>query len=124
MTPAAPSPFLEIPSREWLCANALCFAIFDRFPVSPGHVLVITRRVVSTFFECTPDEQAALMQLVGEVRTLQGDRPCVGDFVKFANHFDDQCPRLYFRFNSRSYSLWCPIQNHTRSDPSSTATAR
>jgi len=31
---------------------------------------------------------------------------------------------LYFRFNSRSYSLWWPIQNHTKSAPSSTATAR
>jgi hypothetical protein len=31
---------------------------------------------------------------------------------------------LYFRFNNRSYSLWWPIQNQTRSDPSSTATAR
>ena len=74
MTPAAPSPFLEVPEAEWVCANTLAFAIYDRFPVSPGHVLVITRRVVPTFFECTAAEQAALMELVGEVKRLLDDR--------------------------------------------------
>lgn len=57
MTSAAPSPFLKIPEAEWVCANDRCFAIFDSFPVSPGHVLVITRRVVPTFFDCTAAEQ-------------------------------------------------------------------
>jgi superfamily II DNA or RNA helicase/diadenosine tetraphosphate (Ap4A) HIT family hydrolase/HKD family nuclease/SOS-response transcriptional repressor LexA len=70
MESAAPSPFLELPEAEWVCANALAFAIYDRFPVSPGHVLVITRRVMPTFFECTADEQAALVELVGEVKRL------------------------------------------------------
>ena len=68
--PKSASPFLEIAEADWLCANRLCFAIFDSFPVTPGHVLVITRRVVPTFFECTPAEQAALMELVTSVKTL------------------------------------------------------
>jgi len=70
MESAAPSPFLGVPEAEWVCANALAFAIYDRFPVSPGHVLVITRRVMPTFFDCTADEQAALVELVGEVKRL------------------------------------------------------
>ena len=37
-------------------------------------MLVITRRVVPTFFECTADEQAALMELVGEVKRLLDER--------------------------------------------------
>jgi superfamily II DNA or RNA helicase/diadenosine tetraphosphate (Ap4A) HIT family hydrolase/HKD family nuclease len=74
MDPVAPSPFLGIPEAEWVCANDLCFAIFDSFPVSPGHVLVITRRVVPTFFECTAAEQQALMALVGEVKALLDER--------------------------------------------------
>ncbi|MFN7813305.1 MAG: HIT domain-containing protein, partial [Planctomycetia bacterium] len=65
-----PSPFSAIPEAEWLCANELAFAIYDRFPVSPGHVLVITRRVVPTYFDCTAAEQAAVMELVGEVKRL------------------------------------------------------
>jgi superfamily II DNA or RNA helicase/diadenosine tetraphosphate (Ap4A) HIT family hydrolase/HKD family nuclease len=71
---AAPSPFLEVPEAEWVCANDFCFAIFDSFPVSPGHVLVITQRVVPTFFECTAAEQQALMALVGEVKALLDER--------------------------------------------------
>jgi superfamily II DNA or RNA helicase/diadenosine tetraphosphate (Ap4A) HIT family hydrolase/SOS-response transcriptional repressor LexA len=71
---ASSSPFLEIPEAEWLCANALAFAIYDRFPVSPGHVLVITRRVVPTFFDCTTAEQGAVMELVGEVKALLDER--------------------------------------------------
>ena len=74
MDPAAPSPFLEVPEAEWVCANELAFAIFDSFPVSPGHVLVITRRVVPTYFDCTAAEQAAVMVLVGEVKRLLDER--------------------------------------------------
>jgi diadenosine tetraphosphate (Ap4A) HIT family hydrolase/HKD family nuclease len=74
MESAAPSPFLDIPEAEWVCANDLCFGIFDSYPVSPGHVLVITRRVVPTFFECTAAEQGAIMTLVGEVKALLDDR--------------------------------------------------
>jgi diadenosine tetraphosphate (Ap4A) HIT family hydrolase len=66
----SPSPFSAIPEAEWLCAKVLAFASFDSFPVSPGHALVITRRVVPTYFDCTAAEQAAVMELVGEVKRL------------------------------------------------------
>ena len=36
MESAAPPPFLEVPEAEWVCANDLCFAIFDSFLLSPG----------------------------------------------------------------------------------------
>ena len=74
-TSPSPSPLSAIPEAEWLCANELAFAIFDSFPVSPGHVLVITRRVVPTYFDCTAAEQAAVMELVGEVKRLLDERP-------------------------------------------------
>jgi diadenosine tetraphosphate (Ap4A) HIT family hydrolase len=48
----------------------LAFAIFDGFPVSPGHVLVTTRRIVETWFDATDEEQAALMALVKEAKRL------------------------------------------------------
>ncbi|MEI6506272.1 MAG: HIT domain-containing protein [Planctomycetota bacterium] len=70
----SPSPFSGIPEAEWLCANELAFAILDSFPVSPGHVLVITRRVVPTYFDCTAAEQGAVMVLVGEVKRLLDER--------------------------------------------------
>jgi len=69
-TSPTPSPFSAIPEAEWLCANDLAFAIYDQFPVSPGHVLVITRRVVPTYFDCTAAEQGTVMELVREVKRL------------------------------------------------------
>ena len=64
------SPFLSVPSSDWLCSNDLAFAIFDGFPVSPGHILVTTRRIVETWFDATDDEQNALMALVKEAKRL------------------------------------------------------
>ncbi|MDP4781084.1 MAG: DEAD/DEAH box helicase family protein, partial [Akkermansiaceae bacterium] len=64
------SPFLAVPVDDWLCSNELAFAIFDGFPVSPGHILVTTRRIVETWFDATDDEQAALMVLVKESKRL------------------------------------------------------
>ncbi|MGD7652106.1 MAG: HIT domain-containing protein, partial [Verrucomicrobiales bacterium] len=64
------SPFLAIPVDDWLCSNDLAFAIFDGFPVSPGHVLVTTKCIVETWFDATDDEQAALMELVKESKRL------------------------------------------------------
>ncbi len=62
------SPFLTRPSSEHIAANDLAFAIRDGFPVSPGHTLIVTRRVIATWFDATPEEQAAVMALVSAVK--------------------------------------------------------
>ena len=68
------SPFLNAPSSHWIASNRLAFAVPDQFPVSPGHTLVVTRRVVPSWFDATADEQAAMMDLVNEVkRRLDAD---------------------------------------------------
>lgn len=74
MDSTARSPFLQVPEAEWVCFNDLCFVILDSFPVSPGHSIVITRRVVPTFFDCTAAEQQALMALAGVVKALLDER--------------------------------------------------
>lgn len=62
------SPFLERPLSDWVASNSLAFAMRDAFPVSPGHTLVVPRRLVATWFEATREERAALLELVDEVR--------------------------------------------------------
>ncbi len=64
----ADSPFLAIPPSEWIASNEKAFAIWDSFPVSPGHVLVITRRPVATWFDADAQEQAAILELVNVVK--------------------------------------------------------
>ena len=66
--PLEDSPFLQLPEAAWIASNALAFAIFDGFPVSPGHALVITRRRVASWFDASTAEQSALMALVNEVK--------------------------------------------------------
>jgi superfamily II DNA or RNA helicase/diadenosine tetraphosphate (Ap4A) HIT family hydrolase/HKD family nuclease len=66
--PDGDSPFLVVPASEWLAANDSAFAIADRFPVSPGHAMVIPRRVVATWWEATAAERADLLALVDEVK--------------------------------------------------------
>jgi len=43
MTEPGASPFLAVDQSAWVASNALAFAIRDRFPVSPGHTLVVLR---------------------------------------------------------------------------------
>lgn len=64
----ARSPFVRIPESEWVASNALAFAVRDLNPVSPGHTLVIPRRVVATWFDATREEQHALFDLVDQVK--------------------------------------------------------
>jgi diadenosine tetraphosphate (Ap4A) HIT family hydrolase len=66
--PNGGSPFLAVPASEWLAANRSAFVIADRFPVSPGHALVVSRRVIATWWEATDDERADILALVDEVK--------------------------------------------------------
>ena len=62
------SVFLTIPAESWTAHNAHAFSVRDRFPVTPGHTLVITRRVVADWFSATEEEQRAVMDLVDVVK--------------------------------------------------------
>lgn len=62
------SPFFDIPQSEWIAYNRSAFAIWDGYPVSPGHALVITRRQISDWWEATPGERADIFELVDSVR--------------------------------------------------------
>ncbi len=48
----------------------LAFSARDTFAVSPGHTLVIPRRHVASFFDLTPEEVNACMELINEEKKL------------------------------------------------------
>jgi diadenosine tetraphosphate (Ap4A) HIT family hydrolase len=62
------SLFLILPADRHVASNALAFAIRDGFPVSPGHTLIVPRRLVATWFEATREEQVAMLELVDAVK--------------------------------------------------------
>ena len=50
--------------------HQLAYSARDSFAVSPGHTLVIPRRHVASFFELTPEEVQACMDLISEEKKL------------------------------------------------------
>ena len=62
------SPFHDIPEAEWIVSNVSGFSIWDRFPVNPGHALVIPRRAADRWWDLTRTEQAAILDLITETR--------------------------------------------------------
>lgn len=65
---APASPFLAIPHEEHLACSTLCIAFRDANPVSPGHALIVPRRVVATWFEATPEEWGEARELLEQVK--------------------------------------------------------
>lgn len=62
------SPFDSIPSADYVATSEFAYAVRDRYPVSPGHTLVVTRRSISTWWEATADERIAVFELVDAVK--------------------------------------------------------
>jgi len=63
--------FCDVPKESIIAENELAFAIFDKYPVNPGHALIIPKRHFVSFFDATGEELLSLHRLVLEVkRTL------------------------------------------------------
>ena len=62
-------PFCS-PEREFIAANVGAIAIYDEFPVSDGHALVVPRRHVPSVFDLDDDDYQACFNLVREVRDI------------------------------------------------------
>lgn len=57
-----------MPNKEQLLQNKLAIAYLDEFPVSKGHILIISKRHASTFFDLTKEEQISLITLLNECK--------------------------------------------------------
>jgi len=55
---------------ELFLQNGLAYARCDANPVTPGHVLLIPFRHVSSYFDTTYEERMALLQLLDEAKLL------------------------------------------------------
>ncbi|NLD50961.1 MAG: HIT family protein [Clostridiaceae bacterium] len=50
--------------------NRLAWAKYDIYPVSTGHILIISKRHIPDFFSTTPEERQAMSQLLDEAKEL------------------------------------------------------
>ncbi|MDV4342837.1 HIT family protein [Methanoculleus sp. YWC-01] len=67
-------PFCNPQKDEIVLANDLCYARYDKYPVSPGHLLLIPFRHIPALFDATDEEQIALLALVREAKALLDER--------------------------------------------------
>ncbi|WP_313761206.1 HIT domain-containing protein [Caballeronia sp. GaOx3] len=65
---SSPCPFCEISESRIVGQNEHAFWIYDGFPVSPGHSLVIPKRHIGSFFDATKDERECLFALLDDAR--------------------------------------------------------
>jgi diadenosine tetraphosphate (Ap4A) HIT family hydrolase len=52
-----------------LFENDLAYALLDKSPVNPGHLLIIPKRHIADFFHCSHVEKEALLYLLDEAKS-------------------------------------------------------
>lgn len=62
------------PEREILAENAAAIAVFDSFPVAPGHALVLPRRHAETIWDLEEGEYDQCFRLVRAVKAVLAAR--------------------------------------------------
>jgi diadenosine tetraphosphate (Ap4A) HIT family hydrolase len=65
-------PFCD--DQDSVTANAQAYARFDKYPVAPGHLLLITRRHVPEFFAASREERLAMLELLEEAKKYLDQR--------------------------------------------------
>ena len=62
------------PERERIAQNDAAIAVFDSYPVSPGHALVLPRRHVETIWDLDQAEYDRCFRLMRETQPLLAER--------------------------------------------------
>jgi len=65
-----PCPFCAIAQDQIILEHPLALAKRDGYPLTKGHTLIIPRRHVASFFECTAEERQAMLELLDEGKAI------------------------------------------------------
>lgn len=63
-------PFCNLQPTQLVAEHRLAVVVRDAFPLTPGHCLVVPRRHVASFFDCTAAERAAMMELLDAAKAV------------------------------------------------------
>ena len=67
-------PFCSVDEGRIAFSNDLVIALWDRFPVSPGHLLVLPRRHVPAWPDLNSDEKSAIWSAIDQGQTVISER--------------------------------------------------
>lgn len=62
--------FLDIPDDCVIFKDEFFFIIEDIFPVSPGHLLIISNKLRENYFELSPEEKMNLPMAIDQAKLL------------------------------------------------------
>jgi len=57
-----------------ICENNLAYAIYDKYPVNKGHILVIPNRHVDNFFYLNDNEIKAIFNLLKKTKSILNNK--------------------------------------------------
>jgi len=70
MEQPAKCPFCKPFADDIVAKNDLCYARWDRYPVSKGHLLLMPYRHTPDFFSLTPEEKLAMLDLIDTCKEI------------------------------------------------------
>jgi len=70
MEQPAKCPFCKAFADDIVAKNDLCYARWDRYPVSKGHLLLMPYRHTPDFFSLTPEEKLAMLDLIDTCKEI------------------------------------------------------
>jgi diadenosine tetraphosphate (Ap4A) HIT family hydrolase len=64
------SVFMDIPKEQRLYESAHFYILPDKYPISPGHLLIISKKHCADFFGLNKDEQTELPVIILKAKEL------------------------------------------------------
>lgn len=61
-------------TKDYIMENEFAFAIYDKFPVNIGHVLIIPKRHYANFFDATDNEVLSFNDLIIKTKKLLDEK--------------------------------------------------
>ena len=68
------SVFQETPKSDWLYETSHFYVIEDKYPVNPGHLLIVSKEYFSDFFELGEEGKKQLTEVITRCKQLIENR--------------------------------------------------
>ncbi len=67
-------PFCNIKQDQIIKENKYAYAIYDKYPVSEGHILVISKNHIRDYFCASKEEKEAVFSLMEECKEILDEK--------------------------------------------------
>lgn len=67
-------PFCNINQDQIIKKNKFAFAIYDKYPVNSGHLLIISKKHIRDYFTASTEVKEAIFELMEECKTYLDEK--------------------------------------------------